>query len=92
MKIVPSLFRVLITPGTNYQVDLQTGEFADLLGFDKDIVTATSYGAKIPDISRSVDNIFIHKNVISDSVVSGLSSDILCRFSIDNLPLSFLSC
>ena len=28
----------------NHQVDLQTGELADLLGFDKDINTTASYG------------------------------------------------
>ena len=64
-------------------------KFTDLLGFDKDIVTATSYGTRLPDITRSLDNSFIHTNVVSDSVVSGVSSDILYRFSVDNLPLSF---
>lgn len=42
--MVPSLFRRLITIEKNHQVDLQTGELADLLGFDKDIITTASYG------------------------------------------------
>lgn len=33
VKILPSFFRVLILLETNYQEDLQTGNFADLLGF-----------------------------------------------------------
>ena len=60
MKIVRLLFRVLVTLETSYQVYLQTGEFPGLLGPDKDIVTATSYGTKLPDMTRSVDNIFIN--------------------------------
>ena len=60
MKIVRLLFRVLVTLETSHQVYLQTGEFPGLLGPDKDIVTATSYGTKLPDMTRSVDNIFIN--------------------------------
>lgn len=44
VKMVQSSFRRLITIETNHQVDLQTGELADLLGFDKDIITTASYG------------------------------------------------
>ena len=61
VKIVRLLFRVLVTLETSYQVYLQTGVFADLLGLDKDIVTVTSYGTKSPDMKISVDNISIHK-------------------------------
>ena len=64
VKILPSFFRVLILLETNYQEDLQTGNFADLLGFYEDIVTATSCGTKLPGITTSVDNIFIHTNII----------------------------
>ena len=61
VKIVRLLFRVLVTLETSYQVYLQTGVFADLLGLDKDILTVTSYGTKSPDMTISVDNISIHK-------------------------------
>ena len=73
----------------NYQVVLRTGDFVDFIGFDKAIVTKASNGTKLPNITRSVDNIFIQSNVISDSVVSGDNSDILYRFSVDNLPLRY---
>ena len=33
--------------------------------------------------------VFTQSNVISDSVVSGDNSDILYRFSVDNLPLRY---
>lgn len=53
------------------------------------IVTEASYGTKLQNITRSVDNVFIQSNAISDSVVSGDNSDILYRFSVDNLPLRY---
>lgn len=89
IKFVPALLKVLIGLEDGYQVDVQTGNFADLIGFTKKIVTTTSYGEKSPDITRSVDDIYIRTNIISESVVGGKQSDVLFRFSVDNLPLSY---
>ena len=89
IEFVSSLFKVLLTLKSGFQVDLKTGDFKDLLGFEKKIYTATQYSPKLPDITRSVDNVFIHTNIISDSVCSSNQSDVLYRFSVDNLPLSY---
>ena len=35
-----------MTLEANYQVDLRTGEFSNLIGFNKEIVSATKYGIK----------------------------------------------
>ncbi|DAC81728.1 TPA_asm: penton [Stylophora coral adintovirus] len=89
IKFVPALFKVLIGLEDGYQVDLRTGDFADLIGFTKKVVTATSYGDKLPDITRSADDIYIHTNIISESVVGGKHADVIYTFSVDNLPLSY---
>lgn len=88
IEFIPSLFRVKITLEPNYRLDFRSGSFADLLGFDKKIVTTTGYGSKLPDITRSIDDVFIHTKV-SESNVSGISSSVLYRFSVDNLALSY---
>lgn len=89
IRFIPALFKVLMEVEDGYQVDLQTGDFAGLIGFTKKIVTSTSYGENLPDITRSVDDIYIRTNIISNSVVGGKESDVLFRFSIDNIPLSY---
>ena len=89
IKFVPPLFRVFMSLEKDFQVDLPTGNFADLIGFNKGIVKATGYGDKIPDITRSVDNIYVHTDLVSNSRVGGKESDVLYRFSINNFPLSF---
>ena len=89
IKFVPSLFKVLLTMKSGFQVDLRNGDFGKLIGFEKKIYTASGYGPKLPDITRSVDNVFIHTDIISDSVVSSNQSDVVYRFSVDNLPLSY---
>ena len=89
IKFVSAFFKVLLSMKSTFQVDLKTGDFGKLLGFEKKIYTATQYSPKLPDITRSVDNVFIHTNIISDSVCSSNQSDVLYRFSVDNLPLSY---
>ena len=89
LTFIPSRFLVYITLETNYQVDFTTGDFDDLIGFNKAIVTSSKYGDKLPDITRSMDDILIHTNIVTDSIVSGVFSDVLYRFSVDNLPLSY---
>lgn len=88
LSFTSSRFLVYITLETNYQLDLTTGDFSDLIAFNKAIITSSRYEDKLPDITRPVDDV-IHTNVISDSIVSGISSDVLYRFRIENLPLSY---
>ena len=76
LEIVPSLFRVLITLVSNYQLDFRNSEFTDLLGFNKTIINATGYGVYLPDLTRSIDNIFIHTNIMSNSILSRVHSDV----------------
>lgn len=89
IRFVPAFFKVLIELKAGYQVDLRTGDFAGLLGFTKKIVDSTSYGENIADVTRSVDNIYVRTNIISRSVIGGKQSDVLFRFGVDNLPLSY---
>ena len=84
-----SLLKVYIELEENYQVDLREGDFSKLIGFNKEIVTSTKYGSNTPNITRNVDNIFIHCNLLSDSLVSGTQGDILYRFSVANLQISY---
>ena len=62
IKFVPPLFKVLLSMKSTFQLDLKTGDFGKLLGFEKKIYTASGYSPKLPDITRSVDNVFIHTN------------------------------
>lgn len=89
ITFVPSLLKVLLTLKTDFQIDLRSGDFGKLIGFDKKIIKVSQYSPNLPDITRSVDNVFIHTNVLSDSIISSNQSDVLYRFSVDNLPLSY---
>ena len=67
----------MITLEPNYQLDFRnSGSFSELLGFNEAIVTTTLYSDNLSDITRSIDNIFIHTNIISNSIVSGVHSEV----------------
>lgn len=84
-----SFLLVYIELADGYQLDLRDGDFSSLIGFEKEIIVSTKYGSKSPNITRNVDNIFIHCNLLSDSSVSGRLSDTLYRFSVNNLQISY---
>ena len=89
LSFVPSLFKVFLSLKSGFQLDTIKGEFGRLIGFGKQIYRSSTYGPNLPDITRSVDNILIHTDIISGSVVSSNYSDVLYSFSVDNLPLSY---
>lgn len=46
---------------SNYELDLSTGGFAKVLGYDKKVLsTSNNVGAHVPDIMRSMHLIYIH--------------------------------
>ena len=62
-----TLFRVVILMHENYELDLSEGKFAELLGFEKKLLTGKKnfVGAMIPNITRSVDWVYLHCDLIS---------------------------
>ena len=64
LEFVSSRFRVLIkfdrpsgSDNDSHQLDFQTGNFAQLIGFDMVIVKNDELGPNLPDITRSIDNL-----------------------------------
>ena len=84
-----SSFKVLINVLDNFQLDLTTSNFHTLIGFDKKIVTQTEYSNGVPNITNSVDTIYIHCDLISHSLVDGTHGDVIYVFSTANLTRSY---
>ena len=84
-----TIFRVVILMQKDYELDLSEGEFASLLGYDKHILQRGKIfvGAKFPDVTRSVDWVFLHCDLISRRA-NDVPSDVLYRFSTSGLEVS----
>ena len=77
-----TIFRVVILMDENYELDLSEGKFAELVGYEKKILTGKKnfVGAMTPNITRSVDWLFLHCDLISRRG-DDVSSDVLYSFS-----------
>ena len=83
-------FRVTMALAQNYQLDLTSSNFNDLIGFDKEMLKSQSnIGPKVPNLSQDTDILNIHCDLINDSLVDGQDTDILYSFSTSVLRPSY---
>ena len=77
-----STYKVFIQLENGFQIDFaKSGNFNVLLGFEKKIVSSSEYGGNFPNITNSVDNLYLRCSLLSDSIVSGKRSNVLYSFS-----------
>jgi len=84
-----STFRIFILMHSDYELDLSQGNFGDLLGFDNLItLSGNAAGSKIPNITRGVDWIYLHCDVVTRQA-KNVPTDVLYAFSTSDLLVSF---
>lgn len=76
--IAEGKLRIEIT--NNYQLDLSIGDLHSLLGFNTVILTTTTTGPNIVDITRGVDSWSVHCSLAGGSYDNDIASDILYGF------------
>ena len=76
-----STYKVFIKLDENYQIDFAgSGNFHDLLGFDKQLLKGSAFGKRLPNITNSIDNIYLRCSLLSNSILAGERSDVLFTF------------
>jgi len=85
-----TIYRVVILMAKDYELDFTDGEFASLLGYEKKIYKdETNFtGKMIPNITRSVDWVFLHCDLISRRA-NDVENDVLYSFSTTGLQVSY---
>lgn len=79
-------YKVSIVVPKNLILDLSNGEFADLLGFEKTKLPEGEYTSpNPPNLSRDIDSLYVHCDVVKDSIVDGEWGNVLFSFSTANL-------
>ena len=51
-----------------------------MLGFDKKLLTGSAFGQRLPNITNSIDNIYLRCSLLSSSILAGKRSDVLFTF------------
>ena len=85
-----TIFRVVILMDEYYELDLSGNDFAELLGYEKKILTEKKNfdGAMVPNITRNVNWVFLHCGLISRRA-NDVPSDVLYSFSTTGLQVSY---
>lgn len=74
---------------SDYELDLSEGYISDLIGFDKKIYNdSTNIGVRVPNLTRGVDWIYVHCDLISREV-DNIESDVLFTLSTATLVVSY---
>ena len=60
LTFVLSTYKILIQIDNNYKLGLRNSKFGELIGFTEKIVKKTEYGTILPNITNSVDMIYIN--------------------------------
>ena len=88
---VLSTYKILIQIDNNYQLDLRNSNFGELIniGFTEKIVNKTEYGTVLPNITNSIDMIYINTDAITNSILNGANTNTLAVIPTDILTRSF---
>ena len=85
LTFVLSTYKILIKIDNNYQLDLRNSKFGELIGFTERIVKKTI----LPNITNSIDMIYINTEGITNSILNGVNTNTLAVIPTDNLTRSF---
>ena len=83
-----STYKIFIIIRGDYELDLSQGNFNELLGYNKRILTGASFGDKVPNITRGVDWVYLHCDLITRQT-NNVPSDLLYSFSTADLHVSY---
>ena len=83
-----SIYRVVTLIHNDYEFDLSQGNFGELLGYGKIILRGDVVGRKVPNITRGVDWVFLHCDLITRRTTN-VPSDVLYSFSTSDLLVSY---
>ena len=83
-----TVYRVVILIHEDYELALSLGSFADLIGYGKETLSGDSVGRKLPDITRGVDWVFIHCDLIT-RISNNVPRDVTYSFSTDRLQVNY---
>ena len=77
-----STFKVLIKLESGFQIDFsKSGTLNELLGFLNTKLTSSAYGSKVPNLTNSVDNLYLRCSLLSESNLNGERSNVLFSFA-----------
>ena len=89
LSFILSTYRILIQIGNKYQLYLRNSKFGELIGYSEKTVNKTETGDDLPNITNSIDMIYINTDAIPNCILNGVNTNTLAVIPTDNLTRRF---
>ena len=83
-----SIYRVVTLIHNDYELHMSQGNFNELFGYGKNVLSGDVVGRNVPNITRGVDWVYLHCDLISRRT-NNVPSDVLYSFSTSDLRVSY---
>ena len=70
-------FKCFVSIIKPFALDLRGSNFGALIGFEPTVIGQTQYGTDIPNITNSLDTLYIHCVLVDNSIVDGEYDDVI---------------
>ena len=81
-------FKCFVSIIKPFAIDLRGSNFGALTGFEPKVIRQTQYGTAIPNITNSLDTLYIHCDLVNNSIVDGEYGDVIYTISTADLRQS----
>ena len=68
-----------------FALDLRESKFGALIGFESTVIRQSQYGTDKPNITNSLYTLYIHCDLVDNSVVDGKYGDVIYKISTADL-------
>ena len=75
LSFILSTYRILIQIGNKYQLCLRNSKFGELIGYSEKTVNKTETGDDLPNITNSIDMIYINTDAIANCILNGVNTN-----------------
>ena len=82
-------FKCFVSVIKPFALDPRGSNFGALIGFEPTVIGQTQYGTDIPNITNSLDTLYIHCNLVDNSIVDGEYCDVIYIISTADLRRSY---
>ena len=85
----PTSFKCFVSITKPFALDLRRSKFRALIGFEPTVIRQPQYGRDIPNITNSLDTLYIHCDLVENSIVDGEYGDVIYTISTADLRRSY---
>ena len=82
-------FKCFVSIIKTFALDLKGSNFGALIGFEPTVIRQTQYGTDIPNRTNSLDTLYIHCDLVDNSIVDGEYGDVIYTISTAVLRRSY---